>query len=252
MVLQETVKKQIHELLHKIKAGLGGTVGRVRRKVFTYSMVLISFYYTSVIPLLILLQASSPNTRQSNTARFSSVSMNWNIPMTSWLIQFLHWWSLRASSLHLVRPFPELGSQFHTSEFIGKRRQISSICTWMMSMSRTFMQSPRQRTRKLSRTLMSLKLSVSFTMQITEIYYWLFSIRTASSFPGCISCVVNRFMLWGICLTRVWHMQVLRAKTRLWMVGNSRRMTVSSLTPKPLMSMCVFFILSAWSIVWPL
>jgi len=28
MVLQETVKKQIHQLLHKIKDGLGGTVGR--------------------------------------------------------------------------------------------------------------------------------------------------------------------------------------------------------------------------------
>jgi hypothetical protein len=30
MVLQETVKKQIHDLLHKIKAGLRSTVGKVR------------------------------------------------------------------------------------------------------------------------------------------------------------------------------------------------------------------------------
>lgn len=206
MVLQETVKKQIQELLHKIKAGLGGTPGRVRHNIFTCSMVLIFFYYTSAVLLLVLLQTGSPNPRQSNTARSSSVSMHWNILMTNWLIQFLHWWSHRVSSLQSVRHFPKISITFSLIWIYVKQRQISSICTWVPSMSKTLLQSPKQRTRKLSWTPTSLKPSVSFTVYKTNnygIYHWRFSFRAASSFPWCIPCVVNQFMLWGIYLTQV-------------------------------------------------
>ena len=117
MVLQASVRQQIHHLLHKIKAGLNGTIGRVRHNFFPYSLVLIPFYTTSVLLLSVLFRTCSPNPRQSNTARSSSVSMHWDILMTNWLIQFLLWWSRQVSSLHLVRHLLKLASHFHSFWF---------------------------------------------------------------------------------------------------------------------------------------